>query len=252
MLWPAEGLISAPSARNSMKIRLKINGLIIFCAFLAITLFPTVFFRNGKIASLDRVAEIFGVTFILLGQIIRVSARGYKSEHSQNGHSLIQGGPYALVRNPMYLGILLIGMGVALVLFNWLAMCIFLGFFIIRYILLIFKEEKKLSALFPQSYPAYRQRVPRILPLPNVLLEKDISEYLPLRLSWLKKEIGPILVVLLFTLLLESWEDIKNRGIAIYFKEATAYLAIILLFAGIIIYLSRRTENLEKDVPNKS
>lgn len=235
-----------------MKRRIKINGFIIFCAFLAITLFPALFFRNGKIASLDRAAEIFGVAFILLGQIIRVSARGYKSEHSQNGHSLILGGPYALVRNPMYLGILLIGLGVALMLFNWWVICIFLWFFIIRYILLIFKEEKKLLALFPQRYPAYQQRVPRILPLLTTLLQKDISEYLPLKLSWLKKEIGSILAVLLVTLFLESWEEIKNKGIGVYLKEAIAYLAIIILFIFVVVYLNRRTESLEKGVSNKS
>ena len=116
----------------------------------------------------------------------------------------------------------------------------------------MFKEEKKLSALFPEDYPAYQQRVPRILPCPSMLLQKNISEYLPLKLSWLKKEIGSISAVLLITLLLKACKDIKNKEIEIYLKEATVYLVIIILFAGMIIYLSRRTERLEKNVSNKS
>jgi protein-S-isoprenylcysteine O-methyltransferase Ste14 len=238
-----------------MKKRVKINGFIIFFACLLIVSFPTIFFRNNKPTSsfsFDTVAEVFGITFILLGQIFRVSSRGFKSEHSRDGHSLIQNGPYALVRNPMYLGILLIGAGIVLMLFNWWVIGIFLLVFIIRYLRLIFKEEKKLQAMFAYDYPTYQEKVPRILPSLSCLWEKDISEYLPLKLSWLKKEIGSILVVLLTVLFLESWEDIKNKGIAIYFKEVVSIIAIILLFIAFVIYLSKRTVSLEKNVSNKS
>lgn len=235
-----------------MKRRLKINGFIIFCIFLLIVAVPNIFFRNKKFTSLDQIEETLGIAIILLGQILRVSSRGYKSEYSQNGHTLIQGGPYGLVRNPMYLGILLIGLGIVLVLFQWWVLCAFLLVFITRYLLLIFKEEQKLKALFPEDYPNYRQMVPRILPSLTTLLKKDIEEYLPLKLPWLKKEIGSILTVLLLTLFLESWEDIKNKGIRIYFNETTAYLAIIILFICVVIYLSRRTAQREKGVSNKN
>lgn len=234
-----------------MKRRLKINGFIIFIAVLLIALFPTIFFRKATEDFFDEVIEIFGVAFILLGQIFRVSARGFKSEHSQNGNILIQGGPYALVRNPMYLGILLIGIGIVLMLFNWWVVCIFLLVFIIRYLSLIFKEEKKLKALFPKDYPHYHKGVPRILPSMAMLLQKDIGEYLPLKLPWLKREMGSILTVLLIVLLLESWEDIKNEGLRVYLREAIPMTITIILFVVLIIYLSRRTGGLTKDVSNK-
>jgi hydrogenase maturation factor HypF (carbamoyltransferase family) len=78
---------------------------------------------------LDDTMEIFGIALILLGQIFRVSGRGYKAEQSQQGQVLIEGGPYILVRNPMYLGILLIGLGIVLMLFNWWVICFFIIFF---------------------------------------------------------------------------------------------------------------------------
>lgn len=235
-----------------MKRRLKINGLIIFLAFLFLVLFPTVFLRSAKQASWDEVAEIFGIAFILLGQILRASSRGYKSENSGSGHSLIQSGPYVLVRNPMYLGILFIGLGIVLVLFNWWIVVIFLCIFIWRYLFLIFKEEKKLSAMFPQDYEDYQQKVPRLLPSPAVVLQKDIAEYLPLKLSWLKKEIGSILAVLLLVLFLEGWKDVKSEGIRIYLKETILFLTIIIFFIFLLIYLIRRTNNQQKDASNKS
>jgi len=235
-----------------MKRRLKINGAISAFAFLLMVAFPTVFFRNEKAGSLDTVTEVFGIAFILLGQVIRVSARGYKSERSDNGRVLIQDGPYALVRHPMYLGIFFIGIGIVLMLFKWWVVSIFLFVFIMRYILLIFKEEKKLLAIFPKVYQSYQQRVPRIMPACKMLLQKEISEYLPLKLNWLYKEIGSILTVLFLTLLLESWEDIRNEGIKAYFKEATGILFIIILFICLVYYLSKRTVKLEKYVSNKS
>ncbi len=235
-----------------MKKRLKINGFIMFIAVLLTAVFPTIFFRSNSAGYFDEVAEILGIVFILLGQILRASARGYKSEYSQNGHSLIQGGPYALVRNPMYLGILLIGLGVVLMLFKWWVACIFLLIFAIRYLALIFKEEKKLLASFPQAYPGYCAKAPRLLPSLATIAKMDISEYLPLKLSWLKREIGSILAVLLITFFLESWEDIGAEGIRIYFKEALALSAPIILFMGLVIYLSKMTESSGKDVSNKS
>ncbi|MEI6631739.1 MAG: isoprenylcysteine carboxylmethyltransferase family protein, partial [bacterium] len=196
-----------------MKKRLEINGIIIVSALILIMIFPALFFRNNKIAYYDEIAEIFGVAFILLGQLFRTSARGYKAEHSRQGESLISSGPYSLVRNPMYLGILLIGLGIVLVLFKWWVAGIFLLIFILRYVLLIFKEEKKLLKIFPEDYLHYQLRVPRLWPSPTTLLQRDIREYLPLKSSWLKKEIGTILAVLLLTLLLESWADIKTEGL---------------------------------------
>lgn len=232
-----------------MKRRLKINGFIMFIAVVAIVLFPAIFFRRPNSYLYDGIMEIIGIVLILLGQLLRVSARGYKSENSGNGRSLIQGGPYALVRNPMYLGILLIGLGIISVLFKWWVLSIFLLVFIIRYIVLIFKEEQKLAVLFPGTYQDYQKSVPRILPSLSMIAKRDISEYLPLKISWLKKEIGSILTILFMTILLESWENIKNAGIRAFFYEALGILVVIILFISLVGYLSRRAKN---GVSNKS
>ena len=224
-----------------MKIRLKINGVLISLTLLLVAVFPGLFFRPQNAGSRDEALEILGLSLILLGQIFRTSARGYKSEHSQNGHSLIQHGPYRLVRNPMYLGILLIGLGIVLMLFQWWVSGIFLLAFVIRYILLTFQEEKKLSALFPKEYPDYCRRVPRLFPSLRALLEREISEYLPLRTAWIKKEIGTVLAVLSATLLLASWAGIRSRGAVLYLKESSSIFLVILFFTGLYVYLIRRT-----------
>ena len=219
---------------------------------LMISVFPSVFLRHDLTGSWDEITEFFGITFILLGQIFRASARGHKSEHSASGSALIQGGPYALVRNPMYLGILLIGLGIVLMLFRWWMLLIFLPIFSMRYVPLIFKEEKKLALAFPREYLQYKKKVPRLFPRLNWLLRKDVSEYLPLKSAWLKKDLGSILAVLLITIFVESWEDISHEGGMVYLREATGMAIAVALFVCLVVYLSARTERRHVSAKSKT
>ena len=224
-----------------MKKRLKINGIIMGCAALVIVFFPRLFLRDYSSGNREIIMEVLGFAFILLGQIIRVSARGYKAEHSRDSQALIQGGPYQVVRNPMYLGIFLIGLGVVLAVFKWWAVVVFIAVFIIRYVLLIYTEEKKLGAMFPQSYPEYCRKVPRIFPALSSLINLDIIEYLPIKIIWFKKEIGSILTLLLLTLLVESWGDIVKEGFRIYLQQSVWIFLTFVLFIIFVVLLSKRT-----------
>ena len=224
-----------------MKKRLKINGIIMGCAAIMVVFFPRFFFRNNINGGIEEYIEILGFSLILLGQIIRVSARGYKAEHSRESQALIQGGSYQVVRNPMYLGIFLIGLGVVLAVFKWWAAIIFIIVFIIRYIKLIYTEEKKLLAVFPESYKDYCKRVPRILPSLSTVSKLDIGEYLPIKLSWFKKEIGSILSLLLLTLLIESWGEIVKYGIKVYFRQSVWLFLTFILFIIFVVLLNSRS-----------
>jgi protein-S-isoprenylcysteine O-methyltransferase Ste14 len=234
-----------------MKRRLKTNGLLIIFAVMLIICLPGIFLRKPNGMLPDTFAKVFGFTFVLLGQLFRACGRGYKSEHSQSGHSLIQGGPYAFVRNPMYLGILLIGLGVVLVLFQWWVAVVFLCIFIWRYILLMLQEEKKLLAMFPGEYKSYQKNVPRLIPAVSVIFTRDIIEYLPLKLSWLKKEIGSMLAVASVTLLFAAWQDLRSRNIRICLQDTVGLLTVIIIVTFSVIYLIKRTKKQRKYAPSK-
>lgn len=223
-----------------MKKRLKINGIIMVCAGLGVAFFPRVFFRSYSGGLREQSLEIIGFALILLGQIIRVSARGYKAENSQDSRALIQGGPYQVVRNPMYLGIFLIGLGVVLSVFKWWAVVIFITVFIIRYILLIYKEEKKLRLMFPDTYPQYCRKVPRIFPSLSSIIKFDIIEHLPIRIAWFWREIGSILTLLLLVLLVESWWDITQAGFKVYLQQLLWILLVVILFTIAVILINKR------------
>ncbi len=235
-----------------MKKRLKINGIIMGSAGILIVLFPGVFIRRYSGGSWDGWIKLLGFALIFLGQIIRVSARGYKAEHSDQSQALIQGGPYQLVRNPMYLGIFLIGLGVVLAVFQWWAVAIFVIVFIIRYLLLIYKEEKKLRTIFPETYKEYCQKVPRIFPSLSSLIKLDSADYLPIKISWFKKEIGSIVPLLLLTLLVVSWEGISGKGFSAYLQQLLWLFLTLAVFVILVILLSRRTKKINENSANKS
>jgi protein-S-isoprenylcysteine O-methyltransferase Ste14 len=183
-----------------MKKRIKINGTIMALAFILVIVFRKLFSREVIPGWQENSLRSLGLIFVILGQVIRVSARGYKSELSKNSHALIENGPYKIVRNPMYLGILFIGLGVVLMLFNWWVVLIFFLIFSFRYLPLILSEEKKLQGMFPGIYEAYCQKVPRMIPQLSSLFKNRISEYLPLKPVWFKKEINSIIVLLIVIL----------------------------------------------------
>lgn len=234
-----------------MKTRLKINGVIVILSLVALGLFPGIFMRRYTGTFWEETAEVLGFAFILLGQLFRTSARGYKAEHSQEGKALIKGGPYAFVRNPMYLGILLIGLGIVMVLLKWWAAFILTAVFIARYFLLIFEEEKKLFVLFPREYAAYCQKVPRLFPSAASIISQDMRDYLPLKWVWLKREIGTILVVLAGVIIVEFWEDLRNESTYVYLKESLRIGYVLVWFAITICYLTK-TNTLAKDASGKS
>ncbi len=230
-----------------MKERLKINGLLMFLATCLALVFPKFFSRPDSFGPLNGLSEVFGFAMVLFGLLLRVSARGYKSESSKEGYALVSGGPYRLVRNPMYLGIAMIGLGLVLILFKLWVNMVFILIFSARYIKLIFKEEKLLIAKFGRPYQDYMKSTPRILPKISALLKEDIRDILPLKLSWIKKEIGTVIGFILGILIIESWEDISKQGLSGYGRELAFFALLLTVFFILALYLNKNGRPKVKD-----
>lgn len=76
---------------------------------------------------------------------------------------LVTSGPYAVVRNPMYVGHLVFLLGLALVFRSRIGAAIFAGT-AVWYRQRVLEDEAKLAAAFGEEYEAYRRRVARWIP----------------------------------------------------------------------------------------
>ena len=109
-----------------------------------------------------------GLCLVLTGLGVRAWAAGFAGRHTRSsnieGSKLATAGPYAHVRNPIYLGSVILGFGMVLLIGDrrlWAPCALtFLGL----YFGLIPAEEEFLSQKFQGEYEAYRRHVPRLLP----------------------------------------------------------------------------------------
>jgi len=83
---------------------------------------------------------------------------------TEEGQRIVQEGPYRLIRHPGYLGTLLLWIGAALAIRNWLTLIVILVVMLIAYTYRISVEEKMLNATFGDVYQAYRKHTWRLLP----------------------------------------------------------------------------------------
>lgn len=110
---------------------------------------------------------LVGGGLVLLGEAVRFWAAGYIRRYrvyEVQADALVTAGPYAHVRNPLYLGNLLIGLGFCTIS-NWRpAFPLFIVMYACMYRAVVAHEEDHLSALFGAEYERYRAEVPRFWP----------------------------------------------------------------------------------------
>jgi protein-S-isoprenylcysteine O-methyltransferase Ste14 len=99
---------------------------------------------------------LFLAGLIRQGRSLTVSAR------PRDGAALIQDGPYAVVRHPMYSGLLALACGWALFLQSWLTLAYAAALFVVLD-LKARREERWLLERFA-AYGEYRRRVRRLVP----------------------------------------------------------------------------------------
>jgi len=104
---------------------------------------------------------------VVLGCLLRSWAAGYLLK----GKRVAVGGPYAYIRNPLYVGSFIIGAGFCVVLWRQpfsmpsilIALAFFLGFGIV-YRAKTLAEENELAVNLGEPYRVYARQVPAFLP----------------------------------------------------------------------------------------
>ena len=115
-----------------------------------------------------------GIVLIVIGEIIRLRSVSFAGGETRTmnvgASSICKYGPYSIVRNPLYIGNMMIYVGFAFIagsVYVVTISSITFVYFFIQYSLIISLEEEALEEKFGDEYIAYKNLVPSILPKIN-------------------------------------------------------------------------------------
>ena|ERR1700722_10438086 len=112
-----------------------------------------------------------GLCLVLAGLGVRVWAAGFAGRHTRSteieANKLATTGPYAHVRNPIYLGSVVLGSGMVLLIGDRRLLVPCALTFLALYFGLIPAEEEFLTQKFQGEYKVYSRHVPRLFPRPR-------------------------------------------------------------------------------------
>ena len=187
-------------------------------------------------ANINDASFRWGVAVLIIGELIRFWALGFVEK---KGQKLAMSGPYAFVRNPLYVGNFFLGLGVVLIVWNWIILVIFLVGFLGIYTGTIRGEEKHLLGVFGKPYEDYCKNVPSFLPRLTPYAAPEKESFLWSRIIK-HHEYITVLGIILMTLIIhlydevflskEAWSD--QKGLIFAVVIVTLVLALERVFVS--------------------
>ncbi len=177
ILWLLTGIywfVAAFNVKKSFKRQNDLRRIVYMCFW--VVAFLLLFTNNISFLFLNQpfylqqpIFKISGMILCIIGLLFAVWARIYLGKNwsgriaIKQEHQLIQAGPYALSRNPIYTGVLLAFVGCAMtegLVKGYLSLLFIIPGIFIK----IAKEESYMSQVFADHFIAYKLRVKKILP----------------------------------------------------------------------------------------
>ncbi|MBE2249724.1 MAG: hypothetical protein IAE78_09250 [Myxococcus sp.] len=164
-------------------------------------------------ADVDFAFDLLGLTLAIAGQVLRFYVLGRVPEGTSGQNLSIQAstlnttGPYAYVRNPLYVGNLGIVLGLCFIAHQPWVYALALGFFFGEYFFIIRAEEDFLRSKFGAAFDEFCEVVPRWVPRLTPATKGSLRAG---GFDWrraLKKEINPFSAWSLGAIGLWAWES---------------------------------------------
>jgi protein-S-isoprenylcysteine O-methyltransferase Ste14 len=158
-----------------------------------------------------------GVLIAVLGQLLRMVTIGYEyivrggKNKQAYASNLVQGGVFAHCRNPLYVGNILVAVGLALIVHSYAFILIVIPAILVTYACIVAAEESYLLGKFGGEYADYMQRVRRWLPRLSGFGESTAG----MRFNWkrvLVKEYNTTFTLLAAMLALYWWSKFSAGG----------------------------------------
>lgn len=182
----------------------------------------------------DTLLDLIGVSVALCGQTLRAAVIGYQyirrggKDGKAYADELVTGGLFAHARNPLYLGNLLLLLGLLIIFNSPGAYLIVLPLAVFFYVAIVAAEEAYLRERFGEAYEEYCRRVPRWIPDFRRLRETVAG----LGFNWrrlVRKEYGSAYAWICAAIVLRVWVVSTHAA----YVEERPYLAWYLLPMGL-------------------
>lgn len=150
--------------RESLGRRLLQLSLSLLIAVLMFSRWPLPAFFEAQVVPRAWPSSLAGMGLAVAGAAIALAARRHLGGNwsatvtIKQGHELVRRGPYALVRHPIYFGLLICALGTAIAfgqMRDWIALAVLIAVFRIKQL----KEEQMLIETFGDAYREYRRAV---------------------------------------------------------------------------------------------
>jgi protein-S-isoprenylcysteine O-methyltransferase Ste14 len=139
--------VNFPKAYADRAAKLRVPGGFVLVAAFA-------WFSHPSVESLS-----YGIPVSVLGLLLR----GWAAGHLAKNQKLTMSGPYRFLRNPLYIGTLLVAAGLTAASRSPMLGLVFAAVFFLIYLPVIELEEQHLRRLFPE-FADYARRVPALVP----------------------------------------------------------------------------------------
>ena len=120
---------------------------------------PAAFMRNETV---DMVFDLIGLAISVAGLLLRVVSRDWKIAYGKD--CLVTGGPYSVVRHPMYVGSFLAGLGLCIILGSIAFTAVYVVCFIFVHSRIARREDKYMDGRWPEEHKSYAASVPACIP----------------------------------------------------------------------------------------
>lgn len=195
----------SPSFEWAVKLRQPVSIVVIaVCAALLFTT-PLSWQSDGLIGL---VLDSLGFVLVVVAAFGRIWSSLYISGYKED--RVVTEGPYAIVRNPLYVFSFLGALGLGLATKHVAVLAVITGAFILYYPLVVLTEERDLQRKFGKDYWDYASRTPRFFPFRFQLVEPDTY---PVRPRHVRRSLQQIILFFWFFLILHLVAALQQGGI---------------------------------------
>jgi protein-S-isoprenylcysteine O-methyltransferase Ste14 len=195
----------SPSFEWAVKLRQPVSIIVIAACAALLIMTPLSWQGNGLLA---QALDALGFVLVVVAAFGRIWSSLYISGYKED--RIVAEGPYAIVRNPLYVFSFLGALGLGLATKHVSILIVIAAAFALYYPLVVLTEECNLQRKFGQAFWDYASRTPRFFPRRFQLVEPDVY---PVRPRHVRRSLQQIILFFCFFLLLHLVVVFQQSGL---------------------------------------